>query len=76
MTLYPRVISAALRAQALYCTVSSMVNYAHIIQLAVRVQNPKVMRLLDGSTDKLERRLERMPRCKLKSVYRCSATQD
>ncbi|EKM57278.1 glycosyltransferase family 48 protein [Phanerochaete carnosa HHB-10118-sp] len=61
-------IWASLRAQTLYRTVSGMMNYGKAIKLLYRVENPEVVRLFGGNTDKLERELERMARRKFKFV--------
>ncbi|THH32853.1 hypothetical protein EUX98_g1321 [Antrodiella citrinella] len=61
-------IWASLRAQTLYRTVSGMMNYAKAIKLLYRVENPEVVQLFGGNTDKLERELERMARRKFKFV--------
>ncbi|KIY49719.1 glycosyltransferase family 48 protein [Fistulina hepatica ATCC 64428] len=61
-------IWASLRAQTLYRTVSGMMNYAKAIKLSYRVENPEVVQLFGGNTDKLERELERMARRKFKFV--------
>lgn len=59
-------IWASLRAQTLYRTVSGMMNYGKAIKLLYRVENPEVVQLFGGNTDKLERELERMSRRKFK----------
>ncbi|KAG6889590.1 1,3-beta-D-glucan synthase [Termitomyces sp. Mi166 len=59
-------IWASLRAQTLYRTVSGMMNYSKAIKLLYRVENPEVVQLFGGNTDKLERELERMARRKFK----------
>ena len=41
-----------------------MMNYAKAIKLLYRVENPEVVQLFGGNTDKLERELERMARRK------------
>ena len=56
-------IWASLRAQTLYRTVSGMMNYAKAIKLLYRVENPEVVQLFGGNTDKLERELERELEC-------------
>ncbi|KAH8112916.1 glucan synthase [Phellopilus nigrolimitatus] len=61
-------IWASLRAQTLYRTVSGMMNYAKAIKLLYRVENPEVVQLFGGNTDRLERELERMARRKFKFV--------
>ncbi|KAI3613106.1 1,3-beta-glucansynthase [Moniliophthora roreri] len=61
-------IWASLRAQTLYRTVSGMMNYSKAIKLLYRVENPEVVQLFGGNTDKLERELERMSRRKFKFV--------
>ncbi|EAU84099.2 1,3-beta-glucan synthase [Coprinopsis cinerea okayama7 len=61
-------IWASLRAQTLYRTVSGMMNYAKAIKLLYRVENPEIVQLFGGNTDKLERELERMARRKFKFV--------
>ncbi|KAG9047856.1 1,3-beta-D-glucan synthase [Tulasnella sp. UAMH 9824] len=59
-------IWASLRAQTLYRTVSGMMNYSKAIKLLYRVENPEVVQLFGGNTEKLERELERMARRKFK----------
>lgn len=59
-------IWASLRAQTLYRTVSGMMNYSKAIKLLYRVENPEVVQMFGGNTDKLERELERMSRRKFK----------
>ncbi|KZT52774.1 glycosyltransferase family 48 protein [Calocera cornea HHB12733] len=61
-------IWASLRAQTLYRTVSGFMNYSKAIKLLYRVENPEVVQLFGGNTDKLERELERMARRKFKMV--------
>src|SRR6201996_2747271 len=61
-------IWASLRAQTLYRTVSGMMNYSKAIKLLYRVENPEVVQLFGGNTDKLERELEHMARRKFKFV--------
>ncbi|PWN32431.1 putative 1,3-beta-D-glucan synthase subunit [Meira miltonrushii] len=61
-------IWASLRAQTLYRTVSGFMNYAKAIKLLYRVENPEVVQLFGGNTEKLERELERMSRRKFKFV--------
>ena len=61
-------IWASLRAQTLYRTVSGMMNYAKAIKLLYRVENPHVVQMFNGHTDRLERELERMARRKFKFV--------
>ncbi|KAF7292772.1 Glycosyltransferase family 48 protein [Mycena indigotica] len=61
-------IWASLRAQTLYRTVSGMMNYAKAIKLLYRVENPEVVQLFGGNTDRLERELESMARRKFKFV--------
>jgi 1,3-beta-glucan synthase len=50
-------IWASLRAQTLYRTVSGMMNYSKAIKLLYRVENPEVVQIFGGNTDKLEREL-------------------
>ncbi|TFK54896.1 glycosyltransferase family 48 protein [Heliocybe sulcata] len=59
-------IWASLRAQTLYRTVSGMMNYAKAIKLLYRVENPQIVQMFAGNTDRLERELERMSRRKFK----------
>ncbi|KIL69738.1 glycosyltransferase family 48 protein [Amanita muscaria Koide BX008] len=59
-------IWASLRAQTLYRTVSGMMNYSKAIKLLYRVENPDIVHGLGGSTERLERELERMSRRKFK----------
>jgi len=61
-------IWASLRVQTLYRTVSGMMNYSKAIKLLYRVENPEVVQLFGGNTDRLERELERMARRKFKFV--------
>lgn len=61
-------IWASLRAQTLYRTVSGMMNYSKAIKLLYRVENPEVVQIFGGNSDKLERELERMARRKFKFV--------
>ena len=61
-------IWASLRFQTLYRTVSGMMNYAKAIKLLYRVENPEVVQMFGGNTEKLERELERMARRKFKFV--------
>lgn len=61
-------IWASLRAQTLYRTVSGFMNYSKAIKLLYRVENPEVVQLFGGNTDKLERELERMARRKFKFI--------
>ncbi|WFC97626.1 1,3-beta-glucan synthase [Malassezia yamatoensis] len=64
-TLRTRIWSS-LRAQTLYRTVSGFMNYNKAIKLLYRVENPEVVQLFGGNTDRLERELERMSRRKFK----------
>jgi 1,3-beta-glucan synthase len=59
-------IWASLRAQTLYRTVSGMMNYSKAIKLLYRVENPEIVQLFSGNTDRLERELERMARRKFR----------
>ncbi|EGN92450.1 glycosyltransferase family 48 protein [Serpula lacrymans var. lacrymans S7.3] len=59
-------IWASLRAQTLYRTVSGMMNYSKAIKLLYRVENPDIVSMFGGNTEKLERELERMSRRKFK----------
>lgn len=52
----------------LYGTVSGMKNYSKAIELLYRVENPEVVQLLGGNTDKLERELKPMARNNFKFV--------
>ncbi|KAI0311204.1 1-3-beta-glucan synthase [Amylostereum chailletii] len=61
-------IWASLRFQTLYRTVSGMMNYAKAIKLLYRVENPEVVQMFGGNTDRLERELERMARRKFKFI--------
>jgi len=65
-------IWASLRAQTLYRTVSGMMNYSKAIKLLYRVENPEVVQLFGGNTDKLERELERMGVANSNLSFRCS----
>ena len=62
-------IWASLRAQTLYRTVSGMMNYANAIKLLYCIENPKVLQLFGGNTDKLECEFERIARRKFKFVF-------
>ena len=44
-------------------------NYANAIKLLYCIENPKVLQLFGGDTDKLERELERIARRKFKFVF-------
>ncbi|KAF7968270.1 hypothetical protein HWV62_31059 [Athelia sp. TMB] len=59
-------IWASLRAQTLYRTVSGMMNYSKAIKLLYRVENPDIVSMFGGSTERLEKELERMARRKFK----------
>ncbi|RPB15253.1 hypothetical protein P167DRAFT_571729 [Morchella conica CCBAS932] len=59
-------IWASLRHQTLYRTISGFMNYSRAIKLLYRVENPEVVQMFGGNTDKLERELERMARRKFK----------
>lgn len=61
-------IWASLRFQTLYRTISGFMNYSRAIKLLYRVENPEVVQMFGGNTDKLERELERMARRKFKLV--------
>ncbi|KAF2500178.1 beta-1,3-glucan synthase-like protein [Lophium mytilinum] len=61
-------IWASLRAQTLYRTISGFMNYSRAIKLLYRVENPEVVQMFGGNSDKLERELERMARRKYKIV--------
>ncbi|GAA5865846.1 hypothetical protein JCM3774_003116 [Rhodotorula dairenensis] len=61
-------IWASLRAQTLYRTVSGFMNYSKAIKLMYRVENPEVVQLFGGNTERLERELERMARRKFRFV--------
>ncbi|KAH6989456.1 1,3-beta-glucan synthase component-domain-containing protein [Ilyonectria sp. MPI-CAGE-AT-0026] len=61
-------IWASLRFQTLYRTISGFMNYSRAIKLLYRVENPEVVQMFGGNTDKLERELERMARRKYKIV--------
>ncbi|KAF3942106.1 hypothetical protein ABW19_dt0205026 [Dactylella cylindrospora] len=61
-------IWASLRSQTLYRTISGFMNYSRAIKLLYRVENPEVVQMFGGNTDKLERELERMARRKYKIV--------
>ena len=52
----------------LYRTISGMMDYSKAIKLLYRVENPEVVQLFGGNTDRLERELERMARRKFKFV--------
>lgn len=59
-------IWASLRSQTLYRTISGFMNYSRAIKLLYRVENPEVVQLFGGNSEKLERELERMARRKFK----------
>lgn len=59
-------IWASLRSQTLYRTVSGFMNYSRAIKLLYRVENPEVVQMFGGNSEKLERELERMARRKFK----------
>jgi 1,3-beta-glucan synthase len=59
-------IWASLRCQTLYRTISGFMNYSRAIKLLYRVENPEVVQMFGGNSDKLERELERMARRKFK----------
>ena len=59
-------IWASLRAQTLYRTVSGFMNYSKAIKLMYRVENPEVVQMFGGNTERLERELERMARRKFR----------
>ncbi|EGX51222.1 1,3-beta-D-glucan synthase, variant 2 [Orbilia oligospora] len=59
-------IWASLRSQTLYRTISGFMNYSRAIKLLYRVENPEVVQMFGGNTDKLEKELERMARRKYK----------
>ncbi|KAF8423784.1 glucan synthase [Tirmania nivea] len=61
-------IWASLRSQTLYRTISGFMNYSRAIKLLYRVENPEVVQMFGGNTDKLERELERMARRKYKII--------
>ena len=61
-------IWASLRSQTLYRTISGFMNYSRAIKLLYRVENPEVVQMFGGKSDKLERELERMARRKFKLV--------
>ncbi|KAL4977440.1 1,3-beta-glucan synthase component-domain-containing protein [Aspergillus desertorum] len=64
-TLRTRIWSS-LRSQTLYRTVSGMMNYSRAIKLLYRVENPEVVQMFGGNSEKLEHELERMARRKFK----------
>jgi 1,3-beta-glucan synthase len=61
-------IWASLRAQTLYRTVSGFMNYSKAIKLLYRVENPDIVQVFGGNTERLERELERMARRKFRFV--------
>lgn len=61
-------IWASLRSQTLYRTISGFMNYSRAIKLLYRVENPEVVQMFGGNSDKLERELERMARRKFRLV--------
>ncbi|KAH9038052.1 1,3-beta-glucan synthase component-domain-containing protein [Lactarius pseudohatsudake] len=61
-------IWASLRFETLYRTFSHMMNYGKAIKLLYRVENPEVVQMFGGNTDKLERELEHMARRSFKFV--------
>ncbi|KAL4934026.1 1,3-beta-glucan synthase component-domain-containing protein [Aspergillus undulatus] len=62
-TLRTRIWSS-LRSQTLYRTVSGFMNYSRAIKLLYRVENPEVVQMFGGNSEKLEHELERMARRK------------
>ncbi|OJJ82858.1 uncharacterized protein ASPGLDRAFT_36969 [Aspergillus glaucus CBS 516.65] len=64
-TLRTRIWSS-LRSQTLYRTISGFMNYSRAIKLLYRVENPEVVQMFGGNSEKLERELERMARRKFK----------
>ncbi|KAL3426160.1 1,3-beta-glucan synthase component FKS1 [Phlyctema vagabunda] len=66
-TLRTRIWSS-LRSQTLYRTISGFMNYSRAIKLLYRVENPEVVQMFGGNSDKLERELERMARRKFKMI--------
>lgn len=66
-TLRTRIWSS-LRSQTLYRTISGFMNYSRAIKLLYRVENPEVVQMFGGNSDKLERELERMARRKFKLI--------
>jgi 1,3-beta-glucan synthase len=66
-TLRTRIWSS-LRSQTLYRTISGFMNYSRAIKLLYRVENPEVVQMFGGNSDKLERELQRMARRKFKLV--------
>ncbi|CAA20125.1 cell wall and secondary septum 1,6 branched 1,3-beta-glucan synthase catalytic subunit Bgs4 [Schizosaccharomyces pombe] len=61
-------IWASLRSQTLYRTISGFMNYSRAIKLLYRVENPEIVQMFGGNTDRLERELDRMARRKFKLV--------
>lgn len=61
-------IWASLRSQTLYRTISGFMNYSRAIKLLYRVENPEVVQMFGGNSEKLERELERMARRKFKLI--------
>lgn len=59
-------IWASLRSQTLYRTVSGFMNYSRAIKLLYRVENPEVVQMFGGNTERLEMELERMARRKFR----------
>jgi len=59
-------IWASLRSQTLYRTVSGFMNYSRAIKLLYRVENPEVVQMFGGNTERLEIELERMARRKFR----------
>lgn len=64
-TLRTRIWSS-LRSQTLYRTISGFMNYSRAIKLLYRVENPEVVQMFGGNSEKLERELERMARRKFR----------
>ncbi|PYH84167.1 1,3-beta-glucan synthase component GLS2 [Aspergillus uvarum CBS 121591] len=64
-TLRTRIWSS-LRSQTLYRTISGFMNFSRAIKLLYRVENPEVVQMFGGNSEKLERELERMARRKFK----------
>ncbi|WBW74872.1 cell wall and secondary septum 1,6 branched 1,3-beta-glucan synthase catalytic subunit Bgs4 [Schizosaccharomyces osmophilus] len=61
-------IWASLRSQTLYRTISGFMNYSRAIKLLYRVENPEIVQMFGGNTDRLEHELDRMARRKFKIV--------
>jgi len=67
-------IWASLRSQTLYRTISGFMNYSRAIKLLYRVENPEVVQMFGGNSDKLERELGVWLVASSRSSSPCSVT--